>query len=307
MPFHIANLALSPRVVVQKPDSRDDPYHEDHQLAGNILLYKLSEQKGSLWNSIISFLQTRAHEIDAGVDDEPWCLLFVKDRASLEETLSKDDLVSTTPNRMPDLHQRIWLSRIRICYTPTSHHLRALISAMHIRTGQSKDSNGILQTLDKEYPDRAPSLLAVYNLMDITDNEPNDRSRIHDTITSNQLKSGNDDLMHIMASLSELLVYYNSSSKTNTHLIYYDSKQQHTYHSEVENQSVIPVTMEISSDVKIINNVFHCWTDWIVEADILPLDTITRAEHLGKFCISLVAVPSRRTTATEDLHWTFEV
>jgi hypothetical protein len=45
MPFHIANLALSPRAVVQKANSQEDPYHDDHQLIGDSLLYKLSRQK----------------------------------------------------------------------------------------------------------------------------------------------------------------------------------------------------------------------------------------------------------------------
>jgi hypothetical protein len=45
MPFHIANLALPPRAVVQKANSQEDPYHDDHQLVGDSLLYKLSAHK----------------------------------------------------------------------------------------------------------------------------------------------------------------------------------------------------------------------------------------------------------------------
>lgn len=45
---------------------------------------------------------------------------------------------------------------------------------MHIKNGPSKDTSGILPCLDSEYPDRAPSLIAVYNLTDITEDEQND-------------------------------------------------------------------------------------------------------------------------------------
>lgn len=45
---------------------------------------------------------------------------------------------------------------------------------MHIKNGPSKDASGILPCLDSEYPDRAPSLIAVYNLTDITEDEQND-------------------------------------------------------------------------------------------------------------------------------------
>ncbi|KAI8582836.1 hypothetical protein K450DRAFT_225038 [Umbelopsis ramanniana AG] len=306
MPFHIANLALSPRAVVQKANSQEDPYHDDHQLIGDSLLYKLSGQKNSLWNSIISILQTRAHEFDEGVDDTPWCLLFVKDRMSLAETLGEANPGSSChPNQMSDLQKRIWLSRIRICYTPTSHHLRAIISALHIRSGPNKDANGILPSLDSEYPDRAPSLIAVYNLVDIIDDEQDDNSTREDIAGKEMTR--HDELMHIMAAMSELQEYFNSTMKRSSHLIYYDSKQHHIYHSHVEGQSVFPVATEIPPEVQMINTIFHSWTDWIIEAEVVLFDRGDEVEGLEKSCISLVAVPSRRITAAEDLHWTFQM
>ncbi|CAO3658181.1 unnamed protein product [Umbelopsis ramanniana] len=307
MPFHIANLALPPRAVVQKANSQEDPYHDDHQLVGDSLLYKLSGHKSSLWNSIISILQTRAHEFDGGVDDSPWCLLFVKDRMSFAETLGENNPESSHhhPNQMSDLQKRLWLSRIRICYTPTSHHLRAIISAMHIKNGPSKDTSGILPCLDSEYPDRAPSLIAVYNLTDITEDEQNDNPT-REGIAGKQT-TRHDELIHIIAAMSELLEYFNTTTTRSSHLIFYDSKQHHTYRSQVDGQSIFPVATDIPPEVQMINNIFHSWTDWIIEAEVVPFEGGDEEEVLDKFCVSLVAVPSRRITAVEDLHWTFQI
>lgn len=75
-----------------------------------------------------------------------------------------------------------------------------------------------------------------------------------------------------MAAMSELQEYFNTTSKRSSHLIYYDTKQHHTYRSQVEGQSVFPVSTEIPPEVQVINTIFHSWTDWIIEAEVVVFD-----------------------------------
>jgi hypothetical protein len=75
-----------------------------------------------------------------------------------------------------------------------------------------------------------------------------------------------------MAAMSELLEYFNTTTKRSSHLIYYDSNQHHTYRSQVEGQSVFPVATDIPPEVQIINAIFHSWTDWIIEAEVVAFE-----------------------------------
>ncbi|GAB5586888.1 hypothetical protein Unana1_01788 [Umbelopsis nana] len=333
MTFHIADLVLPPRAVAHKVNSQDDPYHENHRLEGDILLRKVSRDKRSgcapcyfadyytpysdikytisaIWNSITSFLQTRSKNISKDAVDSPWCLLFAKDPSSLESTIVVEDQSASLPNQMNDLQKRLWLSRIRICYTPTSHHLRAMISALHIKQDTLKMTESLLPTLGREHPDTAPSLLAVYNLLEILEDESETTPSNYEYGNSNQI-TRHDDLMHMLAGLSELIEYFKSIPSSECHLILYDTILQHNYSAGIEHQVVIPVPMELSQEHKTLNTIFQAWTDWTVESELVALpydeDAYVEDRQIGKNCVSLVAIPSRRATATEDLHWTFEV
>jgi len=306
MTFHIADLVLPPRAVAHKVNSQDDPYHENHRLEGDILLCKVSRDKSAIWNSITSFLQTRSENISKDAVDSPWCLLFAKDPSSLESTIVVEDHSASLPNQMNDLQKRLWLSRIRICYTPTSHHLRAMISALHIKQDTLKMTESLLPTLGREHPDTAPSLLAVYNLLEILEDESETTPSNYEYGNSNQI-TRHDDLMHMLAGLSELIEYFKSIPSSECHLILYDTILQHNYSAGIEHQVVIPVPMELSQEHKTLNTIFQAWTDWTVESELVALPYDEDDRQIGKNCVSLVAIPSRRATATEDLHWTFEV
>ncbi|CAO3678097.1 unnamed protein product [Umbelopsis vinacea] len=259
----------------------------------------------ALWNSIISFLQRRSDNPSNEMDEPPWCLLLVKDPSSLDATIAEDEQSGSILNEMTYLQKRTWLSRIRICYTPTIHHLRAILSSMHIKQDIQKDINSLLPTLDIEHSDRAPSLVAVYNLSDIIEDESNYISTIQEHGSNNMTRL--DDLMHILAALSELLEYFKSTSETDSHLVLYDTKLQHSYSAEIETEVVVPIALDLSPEDKKINTIYQAWTDWIVESDMVVMQEDIEGSQLEKKCISLVAIPSRRATATEDLHWTFEV
>lgn len=137
-----------------------------------------------------------------------------------------------------------------------------------------------------------------------------------------------DDLMHILAALSEFLEYCKLRTDDASHLILYDTKIQQLYTSQIEDDVVVPVALETSPDSKSITKIFQSWVDWIVESQKvdLPIEEAPEgkkfivwyividqiltvfpvAQHILKRCISLVAIPSRRLGAVEDLHWTFE-
>jgi len=86
------------------------------------------------------------------------------------------------------------------------------------------------------------------------------------------LNNRHDELVHIVAAMSELLEYFNTITTRSSHLIYYDSKQHHTYRSQVEGQSIFPVATDIPPEVQMINTIFHSWTDWIIEAEVVPFE-----------------------------------
>ncbi|KAJ2956294.1 hypothetical protein NQZ79_g7843 [Umbelopsis isabellina] len=334
MPFHIADMALPPRAAFHEAISQDDPYHEDHHLQGDTVLRKLGQDKSVshslIWNTIISFLQRRTRSEYTIFDDPPWCLLLAKDRESLEQTIIETQQAAARQDNMSDLQKRHWLNRIRICYTPTIHHVRAVISAFHIsQVDQNAAGNSLLAKIDYEHSNKPPTLIAVYDLLDIFDGDD-------DYIANNEFGASHqiakqDDLMHILAALSEFLEYCKLGTDDASHLLLYDTKIQQQYTSQIEDDVVVPVAMEISPDSKSISKIFQSWVDWIVESQRVDLlmeeslegekitvwyiiiqrilkSTDFSVDHqTGKGCISLVAIPSRRLGAVEDLHWTFEI
>lgn len=306
MPFHIADMALPPRAAVHEAISQDDPYHEDHHLQGDVILRKLGQDKSLIWNNIISFLQRRTRGEYDIFDDPPWCLLLAKDRESLEETIVETQQAAAREDNMSDLQKRLWLNRIRICYTPTIHHVRAVISAFHIPHIEQNAGNSLLAKIDYEHSNNPPTLIAVYDLLDIFDGD-DDYIANNEFGTSHQIAK-QDDLMHILAALSEFLEYCKLRTDDASHLILYDTKIQQLYTSQIEDDVVVPVALETSPDSKSITKIFQSWVDWIVESQKvdLPIEEAPEAQHILKRCISLVAIPSRRLGAVEDLHWTFE-
>ena len=168
---------------------------------------------------------------------------------------------------------------------------------MHIKQDIQKDINSLLPTLDIEHSDRAPSLVAVYNLSDIIEDESNYISTIQEHGSSNMTRyiptshcevgkfsyeyltaylryltlKRLDDLMHILAALSELLEYFKSTSETDSHLVLYDTKLQHSYSAEIETEVVVPIALDLSPEDKKINTIYQAWTDWIVESDMVVM------------------------------------
>jgi hypothetical protein len=60
---------------------------------------------------------------------------------------------------------------IFISYTPSIHHVRAVISAFHIPHVDQNAGNSVLAKIEYEHSRNPPSLIAIYDLLDIFDGD----------------------------------------------------------------------------------------------------------------------------------------